>query len=149
MATTIDNLLVYHEQGTDDGSTNPPSAINSYIQSSMFDIEDGDQYSFVWRMVPDVTFDGSTTGTPAYPTVNMALIPKQNPGAAPSYAPDPSVVSAQSYEAKYTYKVQEFTEIVYTRVRGRQLIFQISSDTKGSAWQLGVPTIDIRKDGKR
>jgi len=149
MATTIDNMLVYHEQGTDDGSTNPPSPIASYVQSSLFDIEDGDHFSFVWRMVPDVTFDGSTTGAPSYPTVNMALIPKQAPGGAPGYAPDPAVTSAQSYAQRYTYKVQEFTEIVYTRVRGRQLTFEISSDTKGTSWQLGVPTIDIRKDGRR
>jgi hypothetical protein len=149
MATTLDSLLVYHEQGTDDGTTNPPSAIYSYVQSSLFDIEDGDRYSFVWRMVPDVTFDGSTTGTPAYPSVNMSLIPKQNPGAPFNTAPDPSVTSTQSYASKYTYNVQEFTQIVYTRVRGRQLTFQISSDTRGSAWQLGVPTIDIRKDGRR
>ena len=149
MATTLDNLLVYHEQGTDDGTTNPPSAITSYIQSSLFDIEDGDHYSFVWRMVPDVTFDGSTTGAPSYPSVNMALIPKQNPGAPFNTAPDPSVTSTQSYAQRYTYTVQEFTQIVYTRVRGRQLTFQISSNTKGSAWQLGVPTIDIRKDGRR
>jgi hypothetical protein len=149
MATTLDNLLVYHEQGTDDGSTNPPSPITSYIQTSLFDIEDGDHFSFVWRMVPDVTFDGSTTGAPAYPTVNMALIPKQAPGAVPGYGPNPSVTSTESYAQRYTYKVQEFTEIVYTRVRGRQLTFQISSDTRGTAWQLGVPTIDIRKDGRR
>ena len=149
MATTEDNLLVYHEQGTDDGSTNPPSPIVSYVQSSLFDIEDGDHYSFVWRMVPDVTFDGSTIGAPSYPSVNMALVPKQNPGAPFNTAPNPAVVSDQSYAQRYTYNVQEFTEIVYTRVRGRQLTFRISSDTKGSAWQLGVPTIDIRKDGRR
>jgi hypothetical protein len=149
MATTVDGLLVFHEQGTDDGSTNPPSPIDSYVQSSLFDIEDGDRYSFVWRMVPDVTFDGSTTGAPSYPTVNMALVPKQNPGAPFNTAPDPAVISDQSYARRYTYKVQEFTEIVYTRVRGRQLSFRISSDTGGTAWQLGVPTIDIRKDGRR
>jgi hypothetical protein len=115
----------------------------------LFDIEDGDRFSFVWRMVPDVTFDGSTTGAPSYPTVNMALIPKQSPGGAPSYAPNPAVTSDQSYAQRYTYKVQEFTEIVYTRVRGRQLTFQISSTDRGTAWQLGIPTIDIRKDGRR
>ena len=149
MATTYNNLLVYHEQGTDDGTTNPPSPIVSYVQSSLFDIEDGDRYSFVWRMVPDVTFDGSTAAAPSYATVNMSLIPKQNPGAAPDAAPDPTVTSAQSYGNKYTYAVQEFTELVYTRVRGRQLVFQISSDAIGTAWQLGVPTIDIRADGRR
>ena len=149
IAATLNNLLVYHEQGPDDGSTNPPSAIYSYIQTSLFDIEDGDRFSFVWRMVPDVTFDGSTTGAPSYPTVNMALIPKQAPGGTPGYAPNPAVTSDQSYALRYTYKVQEFTEIVYTRVRGRQLTFQISSDGRGTAWQLGVPTIDIRKDGRR
>jgi hypothetical protein len=149
IAATQSNLLVYHEQGTDDGSTNPPSAINSYVQTSLFDIEDGDRFSFVWRLVPDVTFDGSTTGAPSYPVVNMALVPKQAPGSAPGYAPDPSVTSTQSYAQRYTYKIQEFTEIVYTRVRGRQLTFEISSDTRGTAWQLGIPTIDIRKDGRR
>jgi hypothetical protein len=61
MAATTDNIVVFHEAAVDDGSTNPPSAINSYIQSSDFDIGDGHNYGYVWRMIPDITFDGSNT----------------------------------------------------------------------------------------
>ena len=135
----------------DDGTTNPPSPINAYIQSSDFNIGDGNNYGFVWRMVPDITFDGSdTTGaTSDKPFVQFTIRPRQNPGAAYGAAPDPTVESKQSYAGRTTYNVQEFTEIVYTRARGRQIAFRVESNSIGTQWQLGVPTIDIRADGRR
>lgn len=148
-AATLDNLIVFHEAAVNDGTTNPPSPIYSYIQSSDFDIEDGHDYGFVWRVIPDITFDGSTTPSPQYPTVSMTILPKENPGAPYGYAPSPSVKAAQSYAVKHTYLVQQFTEIVYTRVRGREISFKIASNSLGTQWQLGVPRIDIRKDGRR
>jgi hypothetical protein len=149
MAAGLDNRLYFHELGVDDGSTNPPSPINAYVQSSDFDIGDGHNYGFVWRMLPDITFDGSSTPSPLYPQVTMTMRPRQNPGAPYNTAPSPTVVSTQSYAAQRTYNVQQFTEIIYTRVRGRQLAFKIESNTLGTQWQLGVPRLDVRPDGRR
>jgi hypothetical protein len=149
MAATETNLLVYHEAAVDDGSTNPPSPISSYIQSSDFDIGDGHNYGFVWRMLPDITFNGSTTPAPGTPQVRFVVRPRQNPGSAYGVSPSPTIQSAQSYAGQQVYNVQEFTEIVYSRVRGRQMAFKVESDTLGTQWQLGIPRLDVRPDGRR
>ena len=151
VATTGGNLMVYHEAAIDDGTTNPPSPINSYVQSSDFDINDGHNYGFVWRIIPDITFDGSnTTGTTTVnPAVQFTVRPRQNPGSGYGVSPSPTVQSAQSYAGQTTYTVQQFTEIVYSRIRGRQMAFKISSDTLGTQWQLGAPRIDVRPDGRQ
>jgi hypothetical protein len=148
-AATPNNIIVYHEALVDNGETNPPSPIDCYIQSSDFDIEDGHNYGFVWRMIPDITFNGSNTAPPENPRVNFTMRPKQNPGAPYNVAPSPLVRSAQNYGTVHTYNVQEFTQIVYTRVRGRQLAFRIESGTLGTQWQLGTPRMDVRPDGRR
>ena len=148
-AATLNNILVYHEAAVDNGETNPPTAIESYIQSSDFDIGDGHAYGFVWRMIPDITFDGSTTASPEFPSVTFTARPRQNPGSPYGTSNTPTVQSAQSYAVVNNYTVQEFTEIVYTRIRGRQMAFKVSSDTLGTQWQLGVPRIDVRPDGRR
>ena len=145
-AAGYDGQIIYHENGVDDGTTNPPSPIVSYIQSADMDIGDGHNYGFVWRMIPDVTFDGSYVNNPA---VTITLRPRQNPGANYGTAPSPEVISAQNYQGQRNYVVQQFTEIVYTRVRGRQMAFKIASDGLGVQWQLGVPKIDLRPDGRR
>jgi hypothetical protein len=150
MATTYSNITVFHEAAVDNGETNPPSAINAYIQSSDFDIDDGHNYGFVWRMVPDITFDGSDTSgsTLDKPFVTFTVRPKQNPGSGYGVATDPSVTSAQSYAGQTSYNVQQFTEIIYSRVRGRQMAFKVESNSVGTQWQLGVPRIDVRPDGR-
>jgi hypothetical protein len=145
-AAGYNGQLIYHEDGVNDGTTNPPSPISSFCQSADFNIGDGHNYGFAWRMIPDVTFDGSTVNNPA---VTMTLRPRQNPGANYSAAASPTVTSTQNYQAQRNYTVQQFTEIVYVRVRGRQMAFRISSDGLGVQWQLGVPSLDIRPDGRR
>jgi hypothetical protein len=115
-ATTYGNQLVYHESGVDDGTTNPPSPISAYIQSADFNIGDGHNYGFAWRMIPDITFDGSYVNNPQ---VTFTLRPRQNPGANYGTADTPTVTSTQNYQAQRNYTVQQFTEIVYTRIRGR------------------------------
>ena len=150
MATTYGNYVVYHESSTDDvqqSGTKVP--ISAYVQSSDFDIGDGHNFGFVWRIIPDLTFDGSTTPSPDRPEVTITVRPRQNPGANYGAAATPIVESDQSYANQKYYTVQEFTEIVYTRIRGRQMAFKISSDTVGTQWQLGVPRIDVRPDGRR
>ena len=145
-AAGYNGQLIYHESGVDDGTTNPPSPIVSFCQSADVNIGDGHNYGFAWRMIPDVTFDGSTVNNPA---VTMTLRPRQNPGANYSASASPTVTSMQNYSGQRNYTVQQFTEIVYVRVRGRQMAFRISSDGLGVQWQLGVPSLDIRPDGRR
>lgn len=145
-AAGYNGQLIYHETGVNDGTTNPPTAISSFIQSADFNIGDGHNYGFVWRMIPDITFDGSTVNNPA---VTFTMRPRQNPGSDYSTAGTPVVTSAQNYQAQRNYTVQQFTEIVYVRVRGRQMAFRISSDGLGVQWQLGVPSVDVRPDGRR
>ena len=143
------NLLVYHEAAVDNGETNPPSAISSYIQSSDFDIGDGHNYGFVWRMIPDVTFNGSQTSININPSVDFIVRPRYNPGANYGAAAAPTVASAQNYATQPTYNVQQFTQEVFTRIRGRQMAFRLECNAVGTQWQLGVPSIDIRPDGRR
>ena len=146
MATGYNGQLIYHESGVDDGATNPPTAITSFCQSADINIGDGHNYGFGYRMIPDVTFNGSTVNNPA---VTFTLRPRQNPGSNYSTSATPTVTSTQNYQSTRNYEVQQFTEIVYVRVRGRQMAFRISSNTLGVQWQLGVPSIDIRPDGRR
>lgn len=146
MAAGYNGQVIYHEDGVDDGTTTPASAISSFIQSADSNIGDGQNYGFVWRMVPDISFDGSTVDNPS---VTMTLKPRQNPGANYSAAAAPAVISAQNYQGQRNYNVQQFTQIIYTRVRGRQMAFRISSNDIGVQWQLGVPALDVRSDGRR
>lgn len=138
--------IIYHESGVDDGTTNPPTPIPSYIQSADIDIGDGDSFGFLWRVLPDVTFNGSTVNNPA---VNFSVRPKAAPGA--NFTPElsPAVRSAQNYQNQRNYLVQQFTQIIFTRVRGRQMAFKVSSDGLGVQWQLGVPSLDVKPDGRR
>jgi hypothetical protein len=155
-ATTLNNLMVNHEASVNDNSTVPftSTPIAAYVQSSDFDIEDGHNYGFVWRIIPDITFDGSSTsGTTTEadePFVRFTVRPKQNPGANYGRALSPTVTSADDYGrvGQTTYNVQQFTEIIYSRVRGRQMAFKVESNTLGTQWQLGVPRIDVRPDGR-
>ena len=150
MAATYSRNIVFHENGVDDiTTTGNILPITSYIQSSDFDIGDGHNYGFVWRVIPDITFDGSTTPAPNTPQVTFSVRPRQNPGSPYGTADVPTVASTQSYANQRNYTVQEFTQIVYTRLRGRQMAFKIISDTVGTQWQLGVPRIDVRPDGRR
>ena len=150
MGATYQHTIVYHEDGNDDVEVNGTTLpINSYIQSSDFDIGDGHNFGFVWRIIPDLTFDGSDNQSPAKPSAVFTVKPRQAPGAPYGTADTPTVTSTQSYATQRNYTVQEFTQIVYTRLRGRQMAFKISSDTLGTQWQLGVPRIDIRSDGRR
>jgi len=144
------NATLFHEFGNDDKSdlerTRP---IEAFIQSSDIDLDDGDRFTFVWQMVPDFSFDGSTTPNPNKPEVAVTLRPRQNPGAAYGVGASPEVISAQSYASQNTYTVQEFTEVVNTRVRGRQIALRITSNTIGTKWQLGAMRINTRADGRR
>jgi len=138
--------VVYHETTVDNNETSTPTAIDAYVQSSDFDIGDGHNFGFVWRLIPDITFNGSTSAAPA---ANFSVRPRTFPGANYGSADDRAVTSAQSYTTTTVYNVQLFTEQVYVRIRGRQMAFKIESTDLGTSWQLGVPRIDVRPDGRR
>jgi hypothetical protein len=147
--------IVYHEvpQTPDNNETGTAVAIAAFCESSDFDIGDGHNYGFVWRVIPDITFDGSTSATP---NVNFTVKPRQNPGSAYGTSDNPFVISGNNYTTAPYYTVQLFTQIVYVRARGRQMAFRIESNnipgtttSLGTAWQLGTPRIDVRPDGRR
>ena len=153
IGATYAQNLVYHEYGIDDNTTDTTQPIEAYITSSQFDIGDGHNFGFVWRIVPDLTFRGSST-TGATPQINMYLLPLQNSGSGyndPVESGNQSVggVSYANVDRIGTYTVDQFTGQVYTRVRGRQMAMKVSSNQIGTMWQLGAPRIDIRPDGRR
>jgi hypothetical protein len=141
MAATYSRNIVNHEQGLDDNETGTPAPILANISSSEFDIGDGHNFGFVWRMLPDITFENSTAGSP---TVNMTLYGLYNSGSGSIDSAGQPVVKGSTYVI-----TEEFTGQIYTRVRGRQMIFKVDSNTLGTTWQLGAPRIDIRQDGRR
>ena len=140
IAADYNRRLLNHEDGNDDISGPSATAINAYIQSSDFDIGDGHNFGFVWRILPDVTFAGSTVQNPQ---VTMVVKPRTNAGTAYGAPNDRTV------ERTVALPVEQFTGQVYTRIRGRQMAFRIESVDLGASWQLGSPRIDIRPDGRR
>jgi hypothetical protein len=142
LAATYLNNLVNHEDGVDDNATDMPAPIVATISSSEFDIGDGHSFGFVWRVLPDLTFDGSAASPT--PQVTMTLQGLTNSGSGVLDSAGQNVVKGSSYAI-----TEEFTGQIYTRVRGRQMIFKIDSNQVGTTWQLGAPRIDIRPDGRR
>jgi hypothetical protein len=146
MAATYSNNVVYHELGLDDNTNAAPIAIYSYVSSSEFDIDDGDRFGFVWRILPDITFNGSTT---VNPTGTLTLIPMQNSGSGFNNPTSVAGSNNASITRTSTVPIEQFTGQVYIRVRGRQMIIQFENEQLGSTWQLGSPRIDIKQDGRR
>lgn len=145
LAATYSYNLVNHEQGINDNETGTETAINAYISSSEFDIGDGHNFGFVWRILPDLTFENSAASpTGTSPTVTMQIYGLANSGSGSISNASQPVIKGNTYVI-----TEEFTGQIYTRLRGRQMIFKISSNQINTAWQLGAPRIDIRPDGRR
>jgi len=152
VAATYNSNLVQHELGVDDGTLATAVPINAFITSSQFDIGDGHNFAFVWRMLPDLTFNGSTDGTT--PSLTMQLLPLQNSGSGFN---NPKSVGGDSSSAEgvvtatqtYPIDLDTYNGQLNIRVRARQMAMKISSNTLGTQWQLGAPRIDIRPDGRR
>ena len=152
IAATYANNLVDHESGVDDNTTGTPVAIEASITSSQFDIGDGHNMAFAWRMLPDLTFRGSTDGTT--PSLTMQLLPLQNSGSGynnPLSVGGTSATASLPVTATQTYPIDldTFTGQINIRVRGRQMAMRITSNTLGTQWQLGSPRVDVRPDGRR
>jgi hypothetical protein len=146
VAATYSYNLVNHEFGVDNDETGTILPITAYISSSEFDIDDGDKFGFVWRMLPDVTFEGSTA---ASPSAVMTLIPMQNSGSGYNTPQSVAGSSSATITRTATVPIEKFTGQVYIRVRGRQMIIKMESTDVGVFWQLGHPRFDIRQDGRR
>lgn len=144
-AACPNGCLFNHEDGFDDGSTNPPSPINAYIQSSAIEIEDGNNFVFVNRIIPDVTFRNSTTHNGQQPYVKMTIKPQDFPGAEIRAGNERNVVRNPAA----TITVNRFTNQVFTRLRARSVALRVESDVTGAAWRLGVPRLDMRQDGRK
>jgi len=135
-------ILLYHENGVDNGITNPPSPITCYIESADFDLGDGDHLSFVRRLIPDIDFIGSTN---AAPYVDMVISARDFPGQGLFQN---SVVEIDT-GTKISLQIYNYTNQQWLRLRGRQIAFKVGSDQLGVKWQLGVPRLDIQPDGRR
>ena len=156
MATDYNRRLLNQETGIDDNATTTTLPIEAYITSSEFDIDDGHNLGFVWRVIPDVNFTGSTSTSP---TMNLTLLPLQNSGSGytrgitpvPSVTSDMSVAGDNSFPVvrSTTVPIDQYTGQVNIRVRGRQMSIKAESSQIGVQWQLGSPRIDIRKDGMK
>ena len=144
-STTLTGNLINHETGLNDDTTGTAVAIDAYISSSEFDIGDGHNFGFVWRVLPDLTFENATN-TPAAvaPRVTMTLYGLNNSGSGTTSTANGTVIKGSTYVI-----TEEFTGQIMTRMRGRQMIFKIGSNQVNTCWQLGAPRIDIRPDGRR
>jgi hypothetical protein len=146
IATGEDHVLYNHEVGYDDGSTNPASPITAYIESSPFEIGDGDSFAFVRQIFPDLTFDNSTV---SQPTATFTITGYNYPGSAATAGPptgfNPDTAPITSIENE----MNQFTQQLSLRLRARSVSMKLSSDGTGVSWRLGVPRFELRTDGRR
>ncbi len=140
IAVSPDGYVYYHENGLDDGSQNPPVALEPFIESSVIDIGDGDQFMFATRVIPDLTFRNSTN---VAPTATFTIKARNFPGGA-YFASDIDPVSKTA-----ALSVEQYTNQIFVRLRGRSMSFRIESNQTGTAWRLGDPRLDIRTDGRK
>jgi len=146
LAATYNSNIVNHEFGVDDNEAGTPAPIYAMISTTEFDIDDGNRFGFVRRILPDLTFVGSTA---ANPQVTLTLTPMQNSGSGfnnpQSVGGDGNALVTRSA----TVPIEAFTGQVFIRVRGRQMILTMESNQLGCTWQSGAHRLDIRQDGGR
>ena len=140
IAAGSDHYLYFQEIGFDDGSTSPASAISSYIESSQMSLGEGEQFVFMRRLIPDLTFRNSSNPTP---TATMTLKVRNFPGSNYSNSNSNTVAKTASVP------VEQFTDQVFVRLRGRSFAFRIDTDDTGIGWRLGSPRVEVRPDGRR
>ena len=140
VAASTDHVLYYQELGLDDGSVNPAAGISAYIESSQMDLGEGDYFTFLRRIIPDITFRDSTNETAQ---ATMTLKARNFPGGA--YLTSNAAV----VEKTASIPVEQFTEQVHVRLRGRSFAFKIESSDTGVAWRLGSPRVEVQPDGMR
>jgi hypothetical protein len=132
IAASTDYRLYEHEVGFDDGSTVPSSPIEAFVQSSPIDLGDGEQFVFMRRLIPDVDFRNSAANNPSIDVTTR--IRNFNSG---------------NFLRTTTSTVDESTEQIHLRLRGRQFTVQVGSDGLEVGWRLGSLRYDLRPDGRR
>jgi len=130
------NYLYNHEIGVDDDG----SAMEAYIESSQIDIGDGEKFLLINRLIPDLTFTGSSSGSPV---ANFTLETREYPGS--SY----DTITSGSVTRSATTPVEQFTNQLDMRLRGRSFAIKVDSDALGTRWRLGAPRVQLREDGRR
>ena len=140
IAAALDGYLYYHEFGNDDGSVNPPAGINSYIESSQMSLGAGDNFVLLSKLIPDVTFDGSSSPSP---NVDFTLQTRRFPGSAYDQTTVSDIIRSS------TVPVEQYTDQVRLRMGGRSFALKIESDNTGVEWRLGTPRVELRPDGRR
>lgn len=146
IAATYTHNLVQHEKGTDDKETATTLPIEAYITSSEFDLDDGQHFVLINRILPDVTFEGSTADSPA---IIMTLQPMSNSGSGYNSPLSEGGNSSRTITRTATVPIEQFTGQVFVRIRGRQLAMKVQSTGLGVMWQLGSPRLDMQRDGRR
>lgn len=140
LATYTDGRQYFQELGCCDTTTSPPSAISAYIESSQIDLEDGNNFAFIRRIIPDVTFEKSEREDPQ---VDFIIKVRNFPGG--NYLNSDTAL----VEKSATFPVEQFTDQVHLRLRGRSFALRVSSDERQVQWRLGSPRLDVRPDGRR
>jgi len=140
LAAGTDHYNYNHEFGFDDGSTNPATAIAANIESSQIDMGDGEQFIFMSRLIPDLTFVDSSAESPS---ANITLQARNYPGGLYLQSQSKSVTRTA------TAPIEQWTEQVNLRLRGRAFSLKLESTAEGVGWRLGSPRVDIRPDGRR
>lgn len=140
IAASPDGYIYYQENGFDDGSNNPPTALNCYVESSVVDMGEGDQFMFATRVIPDLTFRNSTV---PFPAATFTMNARNFPGDAFSNNYANTVTKTTSIP------VEQYTDQVFIRLRGRSMSIRVESNAIGTAWRLGDPRLDLRLDGRK
>lgn len=149
---TVANQVMFHENGNDDNSTTETASIYAWLESSDFDIGDGNNFGFITRVIPDITFRGSSADNPS---VMLTFLSRTNTTSSavqtsgPGSAYETKTTNPTSVTRSSSSPVEQYTSQVFTRVRGRQAAFRVESDGIGVAWQVGAMRIDVRQDGRR
>jgi hypothetical protein len=142
LAATNTYNLVEHENGNDDGQGATNVALNSYITSGRFGIESGTSFTFVDKLIPDMSFVGSDSNAPS---VDFTILAGNEPGSL-DHA---SVGGGSEREVQVSTEIDNYTDIVNIRMRGREMALKVASNSLGTRWQLGTPRINMRPDGRR
>jgi len=143
IAAGSDHYLFNHEDGFDDGSTVPATAISSHIESSQIDIGDGNNFVFINKVIPDITFRSSTVGSPS---ATFTLQTRNFPGGSYLQTTDQTITRTASESSTV---VEQYTNQANIRLRGRSFALKVASTGTEIGWRLGSPRVDVRPDGRR
>ena len=152
-AAGADKNIYQHETGNNAATdSSPHAAMASFITSAQVSVDQGDRFVLMNRIIPDIDFtdsNASTDGTAIVPTVNFSVIAKKAPGAATYTINESDETLTDAVTAVNTSTIDQYTQQAHMRARGRSMAFKIESTAANVAWELGVPRVDLRPDGRR